>query len=111
VHALTTDVSDSCPYFPGAEIALTLADGRVTTAKVVDVKTRTMACVMPIQYPSCPGTHILKLYDRRYVTGLRKHVSAVTWTPKLNQEYRDFLQIGSQSELFERWTAGYRNDR
>jgi serine/threonine protein kinase len=44
---------------------------------------------------------ILKLYDRRFATGLRKHTKAEPWTPATEEIYKQYVLQGRADKLFE----------
>ena len=44
---------------------------------------------------------ILKLYDRRFATGLRREVEVELWTPATEENYKQYILQGRTDKLFE----------
>jgi hypothetical protein len=44
---------------------------------------------------------ILKLYDRRFATGLRREVEVEPWTPATEENYKQYILQGRADKLFE----------
>ena len=72
----------------------------------------TLSCVVIIQldHPPFKGRFLLKLYDRRFATQLRRDEKASPWCPQIESKYLEFVRDGRASEFFDLCTAKYRED-
>jgi hypothetical protein len=96
-------------YFPlGSTLSLRLEYGcanwksEVTIIKIIQPVT--ISPVMEVMLQSESGLEtkaILKLYDRRFATGLRRHVKAEPWTPATEDIYKQYVLQGRADKLFE----------
>jgi hypothetical protein len=85
------------------------------TATVLEYFPATLSCVMVIRFvdPSIFDTSecVLKLYDRRFSTQLRRDLGAPAWTPQLEEVYQAFVTDGHADEYFSYWDAERERDR
>jgi hypothetical protein len=66
--------------------------------------------VVHLNYPplGLKGSFVLKLYDRRFATGLRRDIGASPWNLDIEDEYLRFVNDGKSSD--EDWVAEERED-
>ena len=63
-----------------------------------------MSPVIEVMLQMKPGLEtkaILKLYDRRFATGLRRRERAKPWTPTIEEVYKQYVFNGRAEKLFE----------
>ena len=103
-HSLT---GCRCPYVAGTTLLLNIGkQSRNAKATIISVfEPFTMSCSMVIQL-DCPplslkGCFVLKLYDRRFATGLRQNIGACPWNPDIEDEYRRFVYKDRPSNFFK----------
>ena len=97
----------SSPYAVGNELALTLTSGHIAKAKIVELKTMTMSCVMVVQLKSSPDLLILKVYDRRYADDFREHYRVAEWNWDIEKRFQD---LDNKDASLARWTAVFLDD-
>jgi len=105
------DSPASNPFTNGSKLSLTVEHGFdipiVLTTEVTVVKLiqpTTMSPVMEVMLQTKHGLEtkaILKLYDRRFATGLRKLENVKPWTPTIEELYRQYVWNGKAEKLFE----------
>jgi hypothetical protein len=66
--------------------------------------------VVQLDCPPFKGQFVLKLYDRRFSTQLRRDEQASPWNSEIESEYSEFVRDGRASEFFERCTTKFRED-
>ena len=95
--------------FPlGSTLSLRLKHGcanwksEVTIIKLIQPVTISPVMEVMLQTESGLETKaILKLYDRRFVTGLRREVEVEPWTPATEENYKQYILQSRADELFE----------
>ena len=95
--------------FPlGSTLSLRLEHGctnwkpEVTVIKLIQPVT--ISPVMEVMLQSESGLEtkaILKLYDRRFATALRRHAKVEPWTPVTEEIYKQYVLQGRADKLFE----------
>ena len=96
-------------YFPlGSTLSLRLEHGcanwkpEVTIIKLIQPVTISPVMEVMLQTESGLETKaILKLYDRRFATGLRRHIKVEPWTPATEEIYKQYVLQGRADKLFE----------
>jgi hypothetical protein len=74
----------------------------VTVVKLI--KPATISPVMEVMLQMKSGLEtkaILKLYDRRFATGLRRRERVKPWTPTIEELYKQYVLKGRAEKLFE----------
>jgi hypothetical protein len=80
-------------------------------ARIIKVfKPFTLSCATVVQLdcPSFKGQFVLKLYDRRFSTELRRDEKASPWNSEIESEYSEFVRDGHVSEFFDQCTSKFR---
>lgn len=67
--------------------------------------------IVELDHPPLSGRFVLKLYDRRFATKLRRDEKAAPWCPQTEFRYREFVRDGRASEFFDLCTANFRGDK
>ena len=96
-------------YFPlGSTLSLRLEHGcanwkpEVTIIKLIQPVTISPVMEVMLQTESGLETKaILKLYDRRFATGLRREEEVQPWTPATEEIYKQYVLQGRADKLFE----------
>ena len=92
----------------GSTLSLTFKHGctnwkpEVTVIKLIQPVT--ISPVMEVMLQSESGLEtkaILKLYDRRFATGLRRHAKVEPWTPATEEIYKQYVLQGRAEKLFQ----------
>jgi hypothetical protein len=101
----------SCPYFAGNNLAVQINDENssgqasesldVTVCQAFDPFTLSCALLVQLDWPSLKlkGQYVLKLFDRRFAAQLRREHKACSWTPEVEDNYRNFVHSGGLREL------------
>lgn len=98
-----------CPYTVGNILQLHPEEPheeQVIEARITKVfEPFTLSCVVAVsiesQVPTLTGEFALKLFDRRFVTEVRKEQDISPWTPHLEQQYHQFILDGGASKLID----------
>ncbi|QIW98793.1 hypothetical protein AMS68_004311 [Peltaster fructicola] len=86
-------------------ITLVTTNGAIIEGKITEPKTRTLACVQVVELSGYSSPILLKLYDRRFATQLRKNYRAQAWTREVESLHRDLVHSGQQTALWKQWQA------
>ncbi|KAF2659114.1 hypothetical protein K491DRAFT_755570 [Lophiostoma macrostomum CBS 122681] len=90
------------PYVQGTTLPLQ-SDGQSLHVTVVQAFPPTLSCasVVSLDWPSLKlkGTYVLKVFDRRFATQLRRDSKAKSWTPEVEKRYHQFASTGGLSRL------------
>ncbi|KAK5995371.1 hypothetical protein PT974_03775 [Cladobotryum mycophilum] len=99
-------------FYPvGQILPMTFFQGDEQTKSTIRVRilkhyTQTCSCAMRVEildHPQGPGqTAFLKLYDRRFATGLRGANGVEKWTKDIEQSFIEFAQDGPIQQFLQR---------
>ncbi|KAF1962645.1 hypothetical protein CC80DRAFT_521704 [Byssothecium circinans] len=100
--------NSQCPYTKDNTLALHIGKQPTQTVKATIMRLFepfTMSCTMVVQV-HCPplrleGEFVVKLYDRRFATQLRRDEEACPWDHNLEGEYRTFVNNVGASDFFK----------
>ena len=74
----------------------------VTVVKLIQPTTMSLVMEVMLEMKSGLETRaILKLYDRRFATGLRRRERVKPWTPTFEELYKQYVLSGRAKKLFE----------
>lgn len=102
-----------CPYVAGNTVKLQLKrpyDGQTIDVRIIKLfEPFTWSSAMVVR-PVCPtaaweGEMVLKLFDRRFATGLRQADKISPWTSDIEQKYHQFILDGEAAKLVAELTA------
>ncbi|KAF1814052.1 hypothetical protein P152DRAFT_481210 [Eremomyces bilateralis CBS 781.70] len=99
--------ASSPPYFEGNTLTIQI-DGQpsnnldVTVLKAFEPFTLSCALLVQLDWSmlKLKGQYVLKLFDRRFATEVRRYNKACPWDPKIEDEYRNFVYDDDISALF-----------
>ena len=95
----------SLPYEVGKNLILNINQALLQEESTIEVKIvrfiqpSTLSCVMVVESPKYPKHLILKLYDWRYATGMRKNNKVGSWTHFHENSYRAFVENGDAAKF------------
>lgn len=98
-------IATSCPYPPGRNLSVQF-DGQpyeslnVTIIKVFEPFTLSCALLVRLDWPMLQGEYVLKLFDHRYATQLRRDNQASAWTADIEVAYHALVESTDMTSLF-----------
>ena len=87
------------PYEAGKTLTLSTESETLIARVVRLIQPSTFSCVMLVESVKDWGPTILKLYDWRYATELRKYQKVGTWTQSHADAYRAFVENGDAAKF------------
>ncbi len=72
----------------------------------------TLSCAMVVELDTGPRKNrfVLKLYDRRFATQLRRDEDAAPWNAQIEADYQEFVRTGAATEFFNMCNADFHGD-
>ncbi|KAK2777462.1 hypothetical protein FQN53_002235 [Emmonsiellopsis sp. PD_33] len=94
------------PYEPGRTISFQVGreTGPTTTsATIIQLLEADLSCTMLVEVKDAGlnGQFVLKLFDRRFASGVRKHCEAPAWNLDIEDKYRQFVRDGDAFSLLK----------
>ncbi|KAF2756593.1 hypothetical protein EJ05DRAFT_477708 [Pseudovirgaria hyperparasitica] len=93
------------PYLPEETLPVQIDDHPsvsldVTIIKAFEPFTLSCALLVRLNWPTLRGEYVLKLFDRRYATQLRRDNQASAWTADVEVAYHTLVESSDMASLF-----------